>query len=59
MNNTDGEEEGEEEQDDILIVEGDDEDQDNEDDEIDSPNLRHRSTKEIKAVSDSSPSEKG
>jgi len=59
MNNTDGEEEGEEEQDDILIVEGDDEDQDNEDDEIDSPNLRHRSAKEIKAVSDSSPSEKG
>ena len=40
-------------------MEGDDEDQDGDEDEIDSPNLRHRSTKDIRAVSDSSPSEKG
>lgn len=58
MNNTDGDEEGEEEQDDILIVEGDDEGLNEEGDETDSPNLRGKSMKKLRAVSNCSSAER-
>ena len=59
INNTDGDEEGEEEQDDILIVEGDDEEIENDDDEeTNSPNLRGKSAKNFRAISNCSPAEK-